>query len=86
MFDKFFDVLNVSNFSNWARRHKPFQQPYYHSQDEQLNVNNNTITQLPLFKIFYSVWKKTLFHTLTPGKQVSIQEPIVMSHRKKGCF
>jgi hypothetical protein len=40
MFDKFFDILNVSNFTNWKRHRKPFQKPYSNSQDERLKVNS----------------------------------------------
>jgi hypothetical protein len=36
MFDKFFDCLNVSNFSNWARARKPYQRPYTNSEDVRL--------------------------------------------------
>jgi hypothetical protein len=36
MFDKFFDIFNVSNFSNWARHRKPFQYPYRKEDDFRL--------------------------------------------------
>ena len=39
MFDKFFDALNVSNFTNGTRYHKDFQHPYRHKEDKQLNVS-----------------------------------------------
>lgn len=38
MFDKFFDVLYVSNFSNGRKARKPFQSPFYNSQDKRLEV------------------------------------------------
>lgn len=39
MFDKFFDCLNVSNFTNGARARKPFQKPYTNSEDTRLEVS-----------------------------------------------
>lgn len=39
IFDKFFDILNVSNFGNAQRKRKPFQAPFQSSQDERLEVN-----------------------------------------------
>lgn len=38
MFDKFFDSLNVTNFSNWARSRKPFLCPYQNEKDTRLKV------------------------------------------------
>lgn len=38
-FDRFFDILNVSNFHNGTRKHKPFQQPYCNSDDARLKVS-----------------------------------------------
>ena len=38
MFDRFFDVLNVTNFNNWVRTRKPFQRPYNSGNDERLTV------------------------------------------------
>lgn len=37
-FDKFFDLLNVSNFGNSRRKRKPFQAPYCNSSDTRLKV------------------------------------------------
>ena len=39
MFDKFFDLLNVSNFTNGTRYNKEFQHPYRHKEDKRLNVS-----------------------------------------------
>ena len=39
MFDKFFDALNVSNFSSGIRHRKPFQKPYLGSDDERIQVS-----------------------------------------------
>ena len=36
LFDKFFDILNVSNFTNGTRNIKPFQYPFRH--DDRLKV------------------------------------------------
>ena len=38
MFDKFFDALNVSNFTNGTRQRKPFKHPYHHGDDHRLKV------------------------------------------------
>ena len=37
-FDLFFDVLNVTNFTNGTRYKKPFQHPYRHKEDIRLKV------------------------------------------------
>ena len=37
MIDKFFDILNVSNFTNGTRNRKPFQHPYRHSDDARFD-------------------------------------------------
>jgi len=37
-FDKFFDALNVSNYTEGVRRRKPFQLPYRSSSDFRLKV------------------------------------------------
>ena len=39
MFDKFFDMLNVSNFTNGTRYRKRFLQPYRSGDDFQLTVS-----------------------------------------------
>lgn len=40
MFDKFFDCLNVTNFTNAARKRKPFLEPYTSAEDVRLKVAN----------------------------------------------
>ena len=39
MVDKFFDLLNVSNFTNGTRYRKPFQHLYRHGDDARLTVS-----------------------------------------------
>ena len=39
LFDKFFDLLNVSNFTNGTRNRKPFQYPFRHGEDHRLKVS-----------------------------------------------
>ena len=38
MFDKFFDVLNVSNYTEGVRHQKVFKLPYTHPDDFRLKV------------------------------------------------
>ena len=38
MMDKFFDCLNVNNFSTGIKKKKPFQQPYRSPNDFRLTV------------------------------------------------
>ena len=38
MMDKFFDCLNVRNFTHGIHAAKPFQKPYWSAEDEQLKV------------------------------------------------
>ena len=40
LFDKFFDMLNVSNFTNGAKKLKPFAQPYRGPHDFRLDVSH----------------------------------------------
>lgn len=40
LFDKFFDLLNVSNFTNGTRKRKSFQHPYRHVDDFRLAVSS----------------------------------------------
>ena len=37
-FNKFFDILNVSNFTNGTRYRKPSMHPYCYGDDERLKV------------------------------------------------
>lgn len=39
LFDKFFDLLNVSSFTEGTKKKKPFLHPYRHSDDFRLAVN-----------------------------------------------
>jgi hypothetical protein len=55
MFDKFFDILNVSNFTNWKRHRKPFQKPYSNSQDERLKWLEE------VFLPYLDSWEKSVF-------------------------
>ena len=38
MFDKFFDIFNVSNFSNSIHQRKPFKAPFHKGSDFRLTV------------------------------------------------
>lgn len=49
MFDKFFDVLNVTNFTNWARARKPDKQPYQKIDDKRLEVSINYVLNVIIF-------------------------------------
>ena len=39
IFDKYFDILNVSNFDNGRRKRKRFQEPYHDASDIRLKVS-----------------------------------------------
>jgi hypothetical protein len=39
MIDKFFDALNVSNFTSGRRKRKPFQNPYRSADDFRVAVS-----------------------------------------------
>lgn len=39
MFDKFFDIFNVSNFTNSLHQHKPFKAPFRTGDDFRLTVS-----------------------------------------------
>lgn len=38
MFDKFFDCLNVSNFTSGKKSRNPFKSPYYSEKDFRIKV------------------------------------------------
>ena len=72
-FDSFFDILNVSNFTNGTRNRKPFQHPYRHASDPRLKVC--TYTQClnmhkSLIPVNYSGSRRHFCPTLMTGKQV----------------
>ncbi len=39
MFDKFFDILNVSSFVEGKRKRKPFREPFTNADDARLKVH-----------------------------------------------
>lgn len=39
--DKFFDCLNVSNYTKGKHKRKPNQSPYWSQNDERLSVSKN---------------------------------------------
>ena len=41
MFDKFFDIFNVSNFTNSLHQRKPFKAPFRKGDDFRLTVRSN---------------------------------------------
>ena len=59
MFDKFFDLLNVRNFTEGARNRKPFPYPYHKGDDQRLQVMSS-VTCIPLFIIKFQ-WSKEVF-------------------------
>lgn len=60
MFDKFLDLLNVSNFTNGTRYRKPFQHPYRSSDDHRLKV-------IYIICSVYTVITKYVSHTVVGG-------------------
>ena len=50
MFDKFFDLLNMRNFTEGACNRKPFLYPYHKGDDQRLQVMSS-VTCIPLFII-----------------------------------
>ena len=63
LIDKFFDILNVSNFTNGTRNRKPFQHPYRHGDDARLTVSlYNTLSKyMPLCTKYYIQWLEEEF-------------------------
>ena len=43
MFDKFFDILNITNFTNGTRYRKPFQHPYCHGDHFRLTASRHIV-------------------------------------------
>ena len=43
MMDKWFDCLNVHNFSHGVHARKPFQMPYGNGKDKRLTVRGNKL-------------------------------------------
>ena len=66
--DKFFDVLNVSSFSQGKLKRKVFQKPYLSPNDFRLMVHKYILITFLIFVIFsFSVFKKC-FSILRHGK------------------
>ena len=42
VFDSFFDLLNVTNFTNGTRYRKPFPHPYRHAENRRLKVQTQS--------------------------------------------
>ena len=84
MFDKFFDSLNVSNFTNGTWYNKDFQH-LYHQEDKQLNASVIPFTSFQLHILVDQKWI-IIMHTWSNGK--TVLKPIMGSVRRKGalCF
>lgn len=54
LFDKFFDMLNVSNFTIGLRKRKPFLQPFRSSKDSRLTWLEDE------FLAYLDKWEKTV--------------------------
>lgn len=59
IFDKFFDILNVSNFTNGTRKRKRFQHPYRGADDFRLDVR--LVGILNRNHVIISQWLKEVF-------------------------
>ena len=59
VFDKFFDILNVSNFTNGTKKRKRFQHPYQRADDFRLAVSVQSVSP-PLQR----ATKRSLNHSL----------------------
>ena len=74
IFDKFFDALNVSNFTDGVHKRKPFQLPYRSKEDFRLKVNKLFIVCVPVTRycllFSYSGWRKNSYRIWTSGKGV----------------
>lgn len=51
--DKFFDCLNVNNFTSGTRQRKPFQFPYHSGDDFRLKVRTCTCIIIVCGNVFY---------------------------------
>ena len=63
LFDKFFDCLNISNFTNGTLKRKAFKHPYHHVNDFRLAVSgvidyDSTIHNNGWRKLFFPIWTK----------------------------
>ena len=54
--DKFFDVLNVSNYTDGIHKRKEFKQPYRSAEDFRLKVCCSWLFQILLSLICYPQW------------------------------
>ena len=71
-FDKFFDALNVSNFTVGVHQRKPFQLPYRSKDDFRLKVNIVCVYPVTRYCLLhpYSGWRMNLYRIWTSGKGV----------------
>lgn len=81
MFDKFFDVLNVTNFTNWARARKPDKK----IDDKRLEVSINYVLNVSLF---YLQWlEKTFIAYLDDWEESVASRPDSFTPaEKRGCY
>ena len=61
MFDKFFDIFNVFNFTNSLHQRKPFKAPFRTGDDFRLTVSV-IFLYLVLLNHFLSGWSRSFFH------------------------
>lgn len=48
IFDKFFDLLNITNFTNGTRKKKRFQHPYRRADDFRLDVSDTNKSKVKI--------------------------------------
>lgn len=73
LMDKFFDIMNVSNFATGITKRKPFQYPYRSADDPRLKVHCNTGRML-YTRVWYNIAESTvLYMRLKPIEYVNLQ-------------
>ena len=68
LMDKFFDCMNVKNFSQGSHKRKQFQMSYKSGADSRLTVSNNSYIYNA--QCYFSDFVTSFLDTLTNGKNL----------------
>jgi len=89
-FDKFFDSMNVNNFSAGYKSRNPFKSPYRSESDFRLKVCRNLVNYYGYLMLvcsfkYYSGLQKSSSHTWMNGRKVCKLDKVSQKHRCRKC-
>ena len=89
-FDKFFDSMNINNFSAGYKSRNPFKSPYRSGSDFRLKVCRNLVNYYGYLMLvcsikYYSGLQKSSSHTWMNGRKVCKLDQVSQKHRCRKC-